>query len=134
MIDSFHRGLTHDGIRKMITASQSSNIGNTVSLVGGAGPHDRAGMQQTMDIGGDGVIIPNVRNKEEKWKLISSKYPGGGGTRSLYLPIRAQLKTGPLIGLVSFAKVPFIACETSTVEQINNSSGSASVPLVSAYL
>ena len=133
VIDSFHRGLTHDGIRKMVTASQSSNIGNTVSLVRVAGPHDRAGMQQTMDIGGDGVIIPNVRNKKEAMEAASvPKYPGGGGTRSLYMPIRAQLKTGPLIGLVSFAKVPFIACETSTVEQINNSSEIASVPLVSA--
>ena len=66
------------------------------------GYQDRAGIQQALDCGADGILIPYINTAAEAKEGISCcKYPTTG-TRSVYFPQRATNKKG-LLGYVGNA-------------------------------
>src|ERR1700739_3544056 len=53
--------------------------GGAKSLVRVAGYHDRAGIQQTLDMGADGVLVPYINTAEEARPAVRrARYPPPG--------------------------------------------------------
>ena len=76
--------------------------GKAKSMVRVGGYQDRAGIQQALDCGADGILIPYINTAAEAKEGISCcKYPTTG-TRSVYFPQRATNKKG-LLGYVGNA-------------------------------
>lgn len=117
LIDGQHAPLSTQKLSKLLCAVAS---GGAKSMVRVASPDDRAGVQQALDLGADGVLIPYVNNAEEVRQAVSCcRYPTGG-TRSVYFPQRSTNKAG-LLGYVGNAnKNIIIAVQIETADSIKN--------------
>ncbi len=93
-----------------------------------AGYHDRGGMQQTLDLGADGVLVPYINTAAEAREAVSCcRYPMQG-TRSVYFPQRSTNKAG-LLGYVGKANENIIvALQVETADCIKNIDEIAAVP------
>src|ERR1700722_6364064 len=102
--------------------------GGAKSLVRVAGYHDRGGIQQTLDLGGDGVLVPYINTAEEARQAVSCcRYPMAG-TRSVYFPQRSMNKGG-LLGYAGGANDNVIvALQVETADCIKNIDAIADVP------
>src|ERR1044072_3306171 len=102
--------------------------GRAKSMVRVAGYHDRGGIQQALDLGADGVLIPYINTAEEARQAVScARYPTMG-TRSVYFPQRATNKAG-LLGYVPNANANVIvALQVETASCIENIVEIAAVP------
>ena len=68
---------------------------------------DRPGIQQALDMGADGVLIPYINTAAEAREAVScAKYPTVG-TRSVYFPQRSMNKGG-LLGYAGSANTETI--------------------------
>ena len=93
LIDSQHGPMGYETLSTMIGAVGS---GGAKSLVRVGGYGDRAGIQQALDVGADGVLVPYINNAEEARQAVScTRYPTAG-TRSVYFPQRSMNKAGLL--------------------------------------
>jgi 4-hydroxy-2-oxoheptanedioate aldolase len=92
------------------------------------GYSDRAGIQQALDMGADGVLVPYINTAEEARQAIScTKYPTAG-TRSVYFPQRSMNKAG-LLGYAGAANDNLIvALQVETADCIRNMTEIAAVP------
>ncbi len=75
--------------------------GGAKSMVRVAGFDDRAGIQQALDLGANGVLIPYINTAAELEAAVSCcKYPlpngAANGTRSVYFPQRCTNQAGLL--------------------------------------
>ena len=61
------------------------------SLVRVAGPEDRAGIQQALDLGAFGVMVPTVKTVEDAKAVVDSAFFPPLGHRSIAFPIKPQL-------------------------------------------
>ena len=60
------------------------------------GYHDRGGIQQALDMGADGVLVPYITSADEARHAVScARYPTAG-TRSVYFPQRSMNRAGLL--------------------------------------
>lgn len=60
------------------------------------GYHDRGGIQQALDMGADGVLVPYINTADEARQAVScARYPTAG-TRSVYFPQRSMNRAGLL--------------------------------------
>jgi 4-hydroxy-2-oxoheptanedioate aldolase len=102
--------------------------GGVKSLVRVAGAHDRGGIQQTLDMGADGVLVPYINTADEARQSVSCcKYPTAG-TRSVYFPQRSMNKGG-LLGYAGAANDNVIvALQVETADCIKNIDEIAAVP------
>lgn len=117
LVDTQHGPMGNEKLSTMICAIQSGGA-KAMVRVGGYG--DRIGIQQALDLGADGVLIPYINNAEEARQGVScARYPTAG-TRSVYFPQRATNKAG-LLGYVpnSNANV-IIALQVETADCIEN--------------
>jgi len=117
LVDGQHAPLNSKKLSNLLCGIAS---GGAKSLVRVASPTDRAGVQQALDLGADGVLIPYVNNAQEVREAVSfCRYPTGG-TRSVYFPQRSTNKQG-LLGYVGNAnKNVFIAIQIETADSIKN--------------
>jgi 4-hydroxy-2-oxoheptanedioate aldolase len=85
-----------------------------------AGYHDRGGIQQSLDLGADGVLVPYINTAEEATQAVScARYPTTG-TRSVYFPQRSMNKAG-LLGYAGAANDNVIlALQVETADCIKN--------------
>src|SRR5437660_2821992 len=94
LVDTQHGPMGYEKLSAMLSAISS---GGAKSMVRVAGYNDRAGIQQALDLGADGVLVPYINSADEARQAIScTKYPMGG-TRSVYFPQR-RLKQAGLLG------------------------------------
>ena len=102
--------------------------GGALSMVRVAGYHDRGGIQQALDMGSDGVLIPYINTAEEARQAIScARYPTAG-TRSVYFPQRSMNKAG-LLGYAGAANSNVVvALQVETASCIENIDEIAAVP------
>lgn len=102
--------------------------GGAKSMVRVAGYHDRGGIQQSLDMGADGVLIPYINTAEEARQAVSCcRYPMTG-TRSVYFPQRCMNKAG-LLGYAGAANDNVIvALQVETADCIKNIDEIAAVP------
>src|SRR6058998_772406 len=117
--------MDHQALSAMIAAIGS---GGAKSMVRVAGYHDRGGIQQALDLGADGVLVPYINTADEARQAVScARYPTVG-TRSVYFPQRSTNKAG-LLGYVGKANENIIvALQVETASCIKNIAEIAAVP------
>lgn len=125
LVDTQHGPMGHEKLSTMLCAIAS---GGAKSMVRVAGYADRAGIQQALDLGADGVLIPYINTADEARQAIScARYPMVG-TRSVYFPQRSTNKAG-LLGYVGNAnKNIIVALQVETASCIDNMAEIAAVP------
>jgi 4-hydroxy-2-oxoheptanedioate aldolase len=125
LVDTQHGPMGAEQLSAMLAAVSS---GGAKSMVRVAGYHDRGGIQQALDLGADGVLIPYINTAEEARQAVScARYPTQG-TRSVYFPQRSTNKAG-LLGYVGNAnKNIIVALQVETHSCINNMAEIAAVP------
>jgi 4-hydroxy-2-oxoheptanedioate aldolase len=124
LVDTQHGPMGFEKLSAMLAAVAS---GGAKSMVRVAGYHDRGGIQQALDLGADGVLIPYINNAEEARQAVScARYPTAG-TRSVYFPQRSTNKAG-LLGYVGKANENIIvALQVETASCIENMAEIAAV-------
>jgi 4-hydroxy-2-oxoheptanedioate aldolase len=117
--------MSYEKLSAMLAAVSS---GGAKSMVRVAGYADRAGIQQALDLGADGVLVPYINTAEEARQAVScARYPTAG-TRSVYFPQRSTNKAG-LLGYVGNANNNIIvALQVETASCIDNMAEIAAVP------
>jgi len=125
LVDSQHGPMGYEALSTMLAGITS---GGAKSLVRVAGYHDRGGIQQALDIGADGVLVPYINTADEARQAISCcRYPTAG-TRSVYFPQRSMNKAG-LLGYAGAANDnTIIALQVETADCIKNIDEIAAVP------
>ncbi len=125
LVDSQHGPMGYEKLSAMLCGVAS---GGAKSLVRVGGYSDRPGIQQSLDLGADGVLVPYINTAEEARAAIScTKYPTAG-TRSVYFPQRSMNKDG-LLGYAGGAnKELIVALQVETADCIKNIDEIAAVP------
>ena len=106
--------------------------GGAKSMVRVAGYDDRNGIQQALDLGADGILIPYINTAEEAAAGVSCcLYPfGKAGTRSVYFPQRSMNKAGLLGYAGNSNDNVLIALQVETADCIKNMEAICNVPRV----
>jgi 4-hydroxy-2-oxoheptanedioate aldolase len=125
LIDTQHGPMGYEKLSAMLAGVSS---GGAKSMVRVGGYADRPGIQQALDLGADGVLIPYINSAEEARQAIScARYPTTG-TRSVYFPQRSMNKDG-LLGYAGGANNNIIvALQVETADCIKNMAEIAAVP------
>ena len=125
LVDTQHGPMNYEKLSAMLCAISS---GGAKSMVRVAGYDDRAGIQQALDLGADGILVPYINTAEEAVQAVScARYPTAG-TRSVYFPQRCTNKAG-LLGYVGNSnKNVIIALQVETADCIKNMEAIAAVP------
>lgn len=125
LVDTQHGPMGYEKLSAMLAGIAS---GGAKSMVRVAGYNDRAGIQQALDMGADGVLVPYINTAEEARQAVScTKYPTAG-TRSVYFPQRSMNKAG-LLGYAGNANNNLmVALQVETASCIENMAEIAAVP------
>jgi 4-hydroxy-2-oxoheptanedioate aldolase len=125
LVDTQHGPMGFLELSSMLAGISS---GGAKSLVRVAGYHDRGGIQQALDMGADGVLVPYINTAEEARQAVScARYPTAG-TRSVYFPQRSMNKAG-LLGYAGASNDNVIlALQVETADCIKNIDEIAAVP------
>src|SRR6202165_6403414 len=125
LVDTQHGPMGYEKLSGMLSAISN---GGAKSMVRVGGYSDRPGIQQALDLGADGVLIPYINTAEEARQAVScTKYPTAG-TRSVYFPQRSMNKAG-LLGYAGNANNNLIvALQVETASCIQNMKEIAAVP------
>src|SRR5579862_6130719 len=125
LVDSQHGPMGYEKLSAMLSGISN---GGAKSMVRVAGYSDRAGIQQSLDMGADGVLVPYINTAEEARQAVScTRYPTTG-TRSVYFPQRSMNKLG-LLGYAGGANDnAIVALQVETADCIKNIAEIAAVP------
>jgi 4-hydroxy-2-oxoheptanedioate aldolase len=125
LVDTQHGPMGYEKLSAMLSGISN---GGAKSIVRVGGYNDRPGIQQALDLGADGVLIPYINTAEEARQAVScTKYPTAG-TRSVYFPQRSMNKAG-LLGYAGNANNNLIvALQVETADCIKNMSEIGAVP------
>jgi len=125
LVDTQHGPMNGENLSTMLCAVSS---GGAKSMVRVGGYQDRAGIQQSLDLGADGVLVPYINTADEARQAVScARYPTAG-TRSVYFPQRSMDKGG-LLGYAGAANDNVIvALQVETASCIENIAEIAAVP------
>jgi 4-hydroxy-2-oxoheptanedioate aldolase len=125
LVDTQHGPMGNESLSGMLSGIAS---GGAKSIVRVGGYADRAGIQQSLDMGADGVLVPYINTAEEARAAVSCcRYPTAG-TRSVYFPQRSMNKGG-LLGYAGAANDNVIvALQVETADCIRNIDAIAAVP------
>src|SRR5436853_7201872 len=117
LVDTQHGPMGHETLSAMLAGIAH---GGAKSFVRVAGYQDRAGIQQTLDMGADGVLIPYINTAEEARQAVScAKYPTVG-TRSVYFPQRSMNRNGLLGYAGNWNNESIVALQVETASCIQN--------------
>jgi 4-hydroxy-2-oxoheptanedioate aldolase len=125
LVDSQHGPMGYEKLSAML-AGIANGGAKSIVRVGGYG--DRPGIQQSLDLGADGVLVPYINNADEARQAVScARYPTTG-TRSVYFPQRSMNKEG-LLGYAGGANSNVIvALQVETADCIKNIDEIAAIP------
>jgi 4-hydroxy-2-oxoheptanedioate aldolase len=125
LVDTQHGPMGYESLSAMLAGISN---GGAKSLVRVAGYHDRAGIQQALDMGSDGVLVPYINTADQARQAVScARYPTVG-TRSVYFPQRSMNRAG-LLGYAGAANQNVIvALQVETADCIKNIDEIAAVP------
>src|SRR5436309_11343361 len=125
LVDTQHGPMGFEKLSAMLSGIAS---GGAKSLVRVEGYHDRGGIQQALDLGADGVLIPYINTAAEAKQAVScAKYPTAG-TRSVYFPQRSMNKAGLLGYAGNWNCNGIVALQVETADCIKNIAEIAAVP------
>jgi len=125
LVDTQHGPMGYESLSGMLAGIAN---GGAKSLVRVGGYQDRPGIQQALDMGSDGVLVPYINTVEEARQAVSCcRYPTTG-TRSVYFPQRSMNRAG-LLGYAGAANDNVIcALQVETADCIRNIDEIAAVP------
>ena len=125
LVDTQHGPMGNESLSGMLAGIAN---GGATSIVRVGGYSDRAGIQQSLDMGADGVLVPYINTEAEARAAVSCcRYPTAG-TRSVYFPQRCMNKGG-LLGYAGDANANVIvALQVETADCIKNIDAIAAVP------
>src|SRR5947207_8867798 len=125
LVDTQHGPMGHETLSAMLAGIAH---GGAKSFVRVGQYSDRAGIQQALDMGADGVLIPYINTADEARQAVScTRYPTAG-TRSVYFPQRSMNRAG-LLGYAGGANENVIvALQVETADCIKNIDAIAAVP------
>ena len=117
LVDTQHGPMNYEKLSAMLSGIAN---GGATSLVRVGGYDDRPGIQQALDLGAGGVLVPYINTAEEARQAVScARYPTAG-TRSVYFPQRSMNKAG-LLGYAGAANENVIlALQVETADCIKN--------------
>src|SRR5246127_2910360 len=125
LVDTQHGPMGFEKLSAMLSGIAN---GGAKSLVRVEGYHDRGGIQQALDLGADGVLIPYIHTAAEARQAVScAKYPTAG-TRSVYFPQRSMNKAGLLGYAGNWNNEGIVALQVETADCIKNIAEIAAVP------
>jgi 4-hydroxy-2-oxoheptanedioate aldolase len=125
LVDTQHGPMGFEKLSAMLSGISS---GGAKSLVRVEGYHDRGGIQQALDLGADGVLVPYINTAVEARQAVScAKYPTAG-TRSVYFPQRSMNKDGLLGYAGNWNSNSIVALQVETADCIKNIVEIAAVP------
>eukprot|EP01065_Artemidia_motanka_P034966 TRINITY_DN42944_c0_g1_i1.p1 TRINITY_DN42944_c0_g1~~TRINITY_DN42944_c0_g1_i1.p1 ORF type:complete len:313 (+),score=110.67 TRINITY_DN42944_c0_g1_i1:73-939(+) len=125
LIDCQHGPMNPENLGHMLTAVAS---GKAKSMVRVGGVHDINGIQQALDLGADGILVPYINTPAEARAAVSACLYPTQGTRSVYFPQRSTNKKG-LLGYVGNAnKNVIVALQVETHDCIRNIDEIAATP------
>ena len=125
LVDTQHGPMGYESLSGMLAAIAN---GGAKSLVRVGSYQDRPGIQQALDMGADGVLVPYINTAEEARQAVSCcRYPTAG-TRSVYFPQRSMNRAG-LLGYAGGANAnTIVALQVETADCIKNMDEIAAVP------
>ena len=125
LVDTQHGPMQNEKLSAMLSGISN---GGAKSMVRVSGYNDRAGIQQALDLGADGVLVPYINTAEEARQAVScTKYPTVG-TRSVYFPQRSMNAAGLLGYAGSYNANGIVALQVETASCIENIEEIAAVP------
>jgi 4-hydroxy-2-oxoheptanedioate aldolase len=89
LVDTQHGPMGYEKLSAMLCAIAS---GGAKSMVRVGGYDDRAGIQQALDLGADGILVPYINTAAEARQAVSCALYPTAGTRSVYFPQRSMNK------------------------------------------
>lgn len=117
LVDTQHGPMNNENLSAMLAAISN---GKAKSMVRVGGYDDRAGIQQALDLGADGILIPYINSAEEARQGVSCCLYPTAGTRSVYFPQRSTNQDG-LLGYAGNAnKNIMVALQVETASCIDN--------------
>ena len=130
LVDTQHGPMEPITLSAMLCAISS---GGAKSMVRVAGHEDRAGIQQALDLGAHGILIPYVNTADDVAKGVSCcRYPlpSGAecGTRSVYFPQRSTNQAGLLGYAGAHNDNVIVAVQVETKACIDNMEEICKVP------
>jgi 4-hydroxy-2-oxoheptanedioate aldolase len=125
LIDTQHGPMDPQNLSAMICAIQS---GGAIAMVRVQGYHDRGGIQQALDLGANGILIPYCNTAQEIRQGVSCAFYPTQGTRSLYFPQRSANADGLLGYLAKANKDVIVAMQVETHSCVKNLSEIANTP------
>ena len=125
LVDTQHGPMGYESLSGMLAGIAN---GGAKSLVRVGSYSDRPSIQQALDMGADGVLIPYINSASEARQAVScARYPTIG-TRSVYFPQRSMNREG-LLGYAGGANDNVIvALQVETADCIKNIDEIAAVP------
>jgi 4-hydroxy-2-oxoheptanedioate aldolase len=124
LIDMQHGPINFPLLGQMIKAVAN---GNALSMVRVAGYHDREGIQQALDLGADGILVPYINSRKEAEEALSVCFYPPEGTRSMGYPLRKTFSYG--MGYLEHAnKNVVVALQVETASCIDNIEDIMSLP------
>jgi 4-hydroxy-2-oxoheptanedioate aldolase len=128
LIDTQHGPMSNETLSGMLAGCSN---GGAISMVRVGGYDDRAGIQQALDMGSNGILCPYINTAEEAALAVSCcRYPLPPikGTRSVYFPQRSMNAAG-LLGYAGAANDnTIIALQVETADCIKNIDAIAATP------
>ena len=125
LVDTQHGPMGNERLSAMLSGIAD---GGVKSLVRVEGYHDRGGIQQSLDMGADGVLVPYINTAAEARQAVScAKYPTSG-TRSVYFPQRSMNAKGLLGYAGAWNDNAICALQVETADCIKNIEAIAAVP------
>jgi 4-hydroxy-2-oxoheptanedioate aldolase len=125
LVDSQHGPMGYEKLSAMLSGISN---GGAKSLVRVGSYSDRPGIQQSLDLGADGMLVPYINSADEARAAVTcARYPTAG-TRSVYFPQRSMNREG-LLGYAGGANSNVIvALQVETADCIKNIDEIAAVP------
>jgi 4-hydroxy-2-oxoheptanedioate aldolase len=117
LVDTQHGPMGNETLSGMLAGISN---GGAKSMVRVGQYSDRAGIQQALDMGSDGILVPYINTAAEAREAVScARYPTAG-TRSVYFPQRSMNAKG-LLGYAGAANDNVIvALQVETADCIKN--------------
>jgi len=136
LTDTQHSAVDPEKLRCILQATHAAGCKAFVRVQGHL---DRNGIQQSFDLGADGVLVPCVRTADDvKLAVSCSKYPthgpgSEGGTRSVFYNLRPQMPGGvggliPYVGTEMGNASTIVAVQIETKEAYENIESICDVP------
>src|SRR5262245_35403875 len=125
LVDTQHGPMGNERLSAMLSGVAN---GGAKSLVRVEGYQDRGGIQQSLDMGADGVLVPYLTTAAEARQAVScARYPTAG-TRSVYFPQRSMNQYGLLGYAGNWNDNGIVALQVETADCIKNIDEIAAVP------